>query len=69
MDGKGPSMIESKLQPQEQSGIDDAEVSHLRRETGIARAAIIAAIQRVGHSRRDILDELKDKYMDKLKDK
>jgi hypothetical protein len=55
-------MIDSKQQPQEQSGIDDAEVSHLRRETGIARAAIIAAIQRVGHNRRDILDELKDKY-------
>jgi Protein of unknown function (DUF3606) len=62
MNDKEPSMIDSKQQSLEQTGIDDAEVSYLQRKTGITRAAIIAAIQRVGHNRRDILDELKDKY-------
>jgi hypothetical protein len=51
-------MIDPK-QGQGRAGVDDAEVNFLQHKTGRARADIVAAIRRVGHDRRNVLDELR----------
>ena len=50
-------MIDPK-QTQDHAGFDDAELNFLQQKTGRTRAEIVAAIHRVGHDRRNVLDEL-----------
>lgn len=54
-----PSMVDPKQGSCTHTGVDSAEIDFLQTKTGSSRAAIVAAMRRVGPGRREVLEELK----------